>query len=136
MDRYIKLEKNGSHCGEGTYGVVYKARDRQTDLFVAMKKIRLETEDEGIPSTTLREISTLRQLRHPNIVELNDVIHSDGKLYLVFEFVDKDLKKYMEAVNGPLDPELVRVRCHIYSSNLIYLLMQLIVLYFTNASWS
>ena len=109
MDRYIKLEKNGSNCGEGTYGVVYKARDRQTDLFVAMKKIRLETEDEGIPSTTLREISTLRQLRHPNIVELNDVIHSEGKLYLVFEFVDKDLKKYMEAVKGPLDPELVRV---------------------------
>mmetsp|Transcript_59080 Transcript_59080/g.128253 ORF Transcript_59080/g.128253 Transcript_59080/m.128253 type:complete len:294 (-) Transcript_59080:233-1114(-) len=108
MDRYIKLEKNGSNCGEGTYGVVYKARDRQTDLFVAMKKIRLETEDEGIPSTTLREISTLRQLRHPNIVELNDVIHSDGRLYLVFEFVDKDLKKYMEAVNGPLDPELIR----------------------------
>ena len=69
MDRYVKLEKNGSNCGEGTYGVVYKARDRQTDQFVAMKKIRLETEDDGIPSTTLREISTLRQLRHPNIVE-------------------------------------------------------------------
>jgi serine/threonine protein kinase len=68
MDRYVKFEKSGS-CGEGTYGVVYKARDKQTDLFVAMKKIRLETEDEGIPSTTLREISTLRQLRHPNIVE-------------------------------------------------------------------
>jgi serine/threonine protein kinase len=68
MDRYVKIEKNGT-CGEGTYGVVYKAKDRQTDLFVAMKKIRLENEDEGIPSTTLREISTLRQLRHPNIVE-------------------------------------------------------------------
>mmetsp|Transcript_1925 Transcript_1925/g.3051 ORF Transcript_1925/g.3051 Transcript_1925/m.3051 type:complete len:294 (+) Transcript_1925:61-942(+) len=108
MDRYVKLEKNGSNCGEGTYGVVYKARDRQTDQFVAMKKIRLETEDDGIPSTTLREISTLRQLRHPNIVELNDVIHSDGRLYLVFEFVDKDLKKYMEAVSGPLDPELIK----------------------------
>ena len=62
MDRYVKIEKNGANCGEGTYGVVYKARDRQTDLFVAMKKIRLETEDEGIPSTTLREISTLRQV--------------------------------------------------------------------------
>lgn len=107
MDRYVKIEKGGN-CGEGTYGVVYKARDRRTNLFVAMKKIRLETEDEGIPSTTLREISTLRQLRHPNIVELNDVIHSEGRLYLVFEFVDKDLKKYMEAVNGPLNPELVR----------------------------
>lgn len=69
MERYVKLEKNGSNCGEGTYGVVYKARDRQTNLIVAMKKVKLENEDEGIPSTTLREISTLRQLRHQNIVE-------------------------------------------------------------------
>ena len=112
MDRYVKLEKNGSNCGEGTYGVVYKALDKKTDLYVAMKKIRLETDDEGIPSTTLREISTLRQLRHPNIVELCDVIHSEGKMYLVFEFVDQDLKKYMDSVKGPLDPAIVRVRLH------------------------
>ena len=65
-------------------------------------------EDEGIPSTTLREIAVLRQLRHPNIVELNDVVHSDGRLYLVFEFVDKDLKKYFEATDGPLDPQLIK----------------------------
>lgn len=108
MERYVKLEKNGNNIGEGTYGVVYKAKDRQTNLLVAMKKVKLENEDEGIPSTTLREISTLRQLKHPNIVELSDVIHSDGRLYLVFEFVDMDLKKYMESVTGPLDPQLVR----------------------------
>jgi hypothetical protein len=36
MERYQKIEKNG-HCGEGTYGVVYKAKDKQTDLFVALK---------------------------------------------------------------------------------------------------
>jgi serine/threonine protein kinase len=69
MERYQKLEKNGSNSGEGTYGVVYKARDRQTNLLVAMKKVKLESDDEGIPSTTLREISTLRHLRHTNIVE-------------------------------------------------------------------
>ena len=69
MDRYQKIEKN-STVGEGTYGVVYKAKDKQTDSFVALKRIRLEVEDEGIPSTTLREISVLRQLKHPNIVEL------------------------------------------------------------------
>jgi serine/threonine protein kinase len=40
---------------------------------------------------------------------LNDVIHSDGRLYLVFEFVDMDLKKYMDSVNGPLEPELIKV---------------------------
>ena len=72
------------------------------------QRIRLEVEDEGIPSTTLREISVLRQLKHPNIVELSDVIQSEGRLYLVFEFVDKDLKKYLEACHGPLSPQLIK----------------------------
>jgi len=69
MDRYQKIEKNGSNLGEGTYGVVYKARDKQTNEIIALKRIRLEVEDEGIPSTALREISLLRELQHPNIVE-------------------------------------------------------------------
>ena len=69
----------------------------------------MEVEDEGIPSTTLREISVLRQLKHPNIVNLNDVVQSDGRLYLIFEFVDKDLKKYFESCEGMLAPELVKV---------------------------
>jgi len=94
--------------GEGTYGVVYKAKDKQTDELVALKRIRLEVEDEGIPSTTLREISVLRQLKHPAIVELTDVVQSEGRLYLVFEFVEKDLKKYFEACEGPLPPQLVK----------------------------
>lgn len=107
MDRYQKVEKNGD-CGAGTYGVVYKAKDKQTNTIVALKRIRLEVEDEGIPSTTLREISVLRQLKHPNIVELSDVVQSDGRLYLVFEFVDKDLKKYFEATEGRLSPQLIK----------------------------
>ena len=55
--------------GEGTYGVVYKAKDKQLGDFVALKKIRLEVEDEGVPSTALREISILKDLDHPNIVK-------------------------------------------------------------------
>jgi hypothetical protein len=53
----------------GTYGVVYKAREKSTGDFVALKKIRLEAEDEGVPSTALREISLLKELSHPNIVQ-------------------------------------------------------------------
>lgn len=64
MERYLKLEK----IGEGTYGVVYKAKDRVSEQIVALKRIRLEAEDEGIPSTAIREISLLKELRHPNIV--------------------------------------------------------------------
>ena len=64
MDKYQKLEK----IGEGTYGVVYKARDTSTGELFALKKIRLEAADEGIPSTAIREISLLKELQHPNIV--------------------------------------------------------------------
>lgn len=55
--------------GEGTYGVVYKAIDLQTGETVAIKKIRLEKEDDGVPSTAIREISLLKNLKHPNVVE-------------------------------------------------------------------
>ena len=66
LDRYERQEK----LGEGTYGIVYKCRDLQTGQIVALKKIRLEKEDDGVPSTAIREISLLKGLRHPNIVEL------------------------------------------------------------------
>jgi cyclin-dependent kinase 1 len=68
----------------------------------------LEVEDEGIPSTALREISLLRELQHENIVDLKDCVQEDGKLYLVFEFLDKDLKKHMEAIHGLLSPAQVK----------------------------
>ncbi|KAJ6442024.1 cell division control protein 2 [Purpureocillium lavendulum] len=96
MENYQKLEK----VGEGTYGVVYKARDLANGgRIVALKKIRLEAEDEGVPSTAIREISLLKEMKDPNIVQLFNIVHADGhKLYLVFEFLDLDLKKYMEAL--------------------------------------
>jgi len=72
LDKYQKLEK----LGEGTYGVVYKALNRETNEFVAIKKIRLEKEDDGVPSTAIREISLLKNLKHPNIVELKEVLFS------------------------------------------------------------
>lgn len=66
---------------------------------MALKKIRLEVEDEGVPSTALREISLLKELEHPNVVKLLDVEHSQvpSRLYLVFEWLDQDLKKYMDS---------------------------------------
>ncbi|KAJ6160942.1 hypothetical protein N7470_004338 [Penicillium chermesinum] len=96
MENYQKIEK----IGEGTYGVVYKARElNHPNRIVALKKIRLEAEDEGVPSTAIREISLLKEMQDPNIVQLFNIVHADGhKLYLVFEFLDLDLKKYMEAL--------------------------------------
>ncbi|EEY68005.1 cell division protein kinase, putative [Phytophthora infestans T30-4] len=107
MDRYQRIEKGGS-IGEGTYGVVYKSLDLMTKQVVALKRIRLETEDDGIPSTALREISVLRELEHRNIVSLLDCLQEDGKLFLVFEFMDKDLKRHMEHTLGKLEPAQIK----------------------------
>mmetsp|Transcript_5092 Transcript_5092/g.15237 ORF Transcript_5092/g.15237 Transcript_5092/m.15237 type:complete len:308 (+) Transcript_5092:260-1183(+) len=110
MENYQKLEK----IGEGTYGVVYKARDKRTSEMIALKKIRLEQEDEGVPSTAIREISILRELQHANIVKFNDVVHCNNKLYLVFEYLDQDLKRYMDSIpqSTPLDP--MRIKSYLY----------------------
>ncbi|KAG0238278.1 Cyclin-dependent kinase catalytic subunit, partial [Mortierella sp. GBA43] len=93
-DAYHKEEK----IGEGTYGVVYKAIEKATGRVVAMKKIRLENEDEGVPCTAIREISLLKELRHDHVVRLLDIIHDENRLYLVFEFLELDLKKYMDTL--------------------------------------
>ncbi|KAJ1898902.1 Cyclin-dependent kinase catalytic subunit [Kickxella alabastrina] len=107
--RYAKLDK----VGEGTYGVVYKARDLKEGGIVAMKKIRLEGDDEGVPSTAIREISLLKELQHDNIVRLLDIVYDDYKLYLVFEFLDLDLKKYMDSV-GPAGLSPVQVKSYMH----------------------
>ncbi|KAK0085648.1 hypothetical protein PV325_004720 [Microctonus aethiopoides] len=96
MDNFCNIEK----IGEGTYGVVYKARDKITGKLVALKRIRLATETEGVPSTAIREISLLKDLTHPNIVQLFDVVIGDKNLYLVFEYLQKDLKKYLDSVKS------------------------------------
>ncbi|ETN39589.1 serine/threonine-protein kinase pef1 [Cyphellophora europaea CBS 101466] len=89
---FQQLEK----LGEGTYATVYKGRNRQTGELVALKEIHLDSE-EGTPSTAIREISLMKELKHENIVTLHDVIHTENKLMLVFEYMDKDLKKFMDS---------------------------------------
>lgn len=63
-----------TQIGEGTYGQVYKARDKNTGQLVALKKVRLENEKEGFPITAVREIKILRQLNHKNIVNLREIV--------------------------------------------------------------
>ncbi|KAJ4771989.1 Cyclin-dependent kinase 2 [Rhynchospora pubera] len=103
MEKYEKLEK----VGEGTYGKVYKAQDKATGQLVALKKTRLEMDEEGIPPTALREVSILQLLAQSiYIVRLLCVEHvqKNGKpiLYLVFEFLETDLKKFIDTYRrGP-----------------------------------
>ncbi|KAJ5199419.1 hypothetical protein N7491_000024 [Penicillium cf. griseofulvum] len=96
MENYQKIEK----AGEGAYGVVYKARElKHPNRIVALKKVRLEAEDEGVPGTAIREISLLKEMKDPNVVQLLNIVHVDGhNLYLVMEFLDIDLKRYMDAL--------------------------------------
>ncbi|XP_045212280.1 cyclin-dependent kinase 1-like [Mercenaria mercenaria] len=110
MDDYVKIEK----IGEGTYGVVYKGKNKKTNKSVALKKIRLESEDEGVPSTAIREISLLKELQHPNIVCLEDVLMQENKLYLVFEFLSMDLKKYMDTIPSGQYMDKMLVKSYTY----------------------
>ena len=90
MDRYQKIERICLH------GSLYKVRDKQTQAIMALKTIRLDAEDEGFPSAVIREISLLKELKHPNIVQLNDVLYSEDKLRLIFEYLQHDLRKQMD----------------------------------------
>lgn len=102
--RYEKQEK----IGEGSYGVVYKARDTTTGTIVALKRIRLDVDEEGVPCTAIREISLLKELRHDNIVKLLDVCHSEHRLTLVFEYLELDLKKYLDRESGDIDAATIQ----------------------------
>ena len=82
--------------------------DKRTGEYVALKKIRLESQEEGIPSTAIREIALLKELSHINIVKLIDVVHTEKKLTLVFEYLDFDLKKKMDDTPGLLEVPIIK----------------------------
>ncbi|PWY86856.1 serine/threonine-protein kinase pef1 [Aspergillus heteromorphus CBS 117.55] len=104
---FQQLEK----LGQGTYATVYKGRNRQTNEFVALKEIHLDCE-EGAPSTAIREISLMKGLTHENILSLQDVVNVEDKLVLVFEYMDKDLRSYMDAQGHPLDIMTIKSFTH------------------------
>jgi len=92
MDRY----QYSTRLGEGISSVVFKALDRQRNEHVALKTIDLDNEEEGVPSTALREIAILNRLHHPNIIGLRDVVHHDKKLVIALEYVQWNLRQYAD----------------------------------------
>jgi serine/threonine protein kinase len=106
LANFLKVKK----IGEGTYGEVYESIDTSKNQRVALKKLRIENKDEGIPITALREMCILKNLKHENIVELYEIIHDIDKIVLIFEFVDMDLKMYIDKCKGIKDINIIKVR--------------------------
>ncbi|KAJ3008233.1 Cyclin-dependent kinase 10 [Thoreauomyces humboldtii] len=102
VDTYQKLNR----IGEGTYGIVYRARHRTSGDVVALKRIRMDQEQEtGMPLSSLREISLLKSLRHENIVRVLDVVVGKG-LENIF-MADFGLARKFELPSVPMTPKVV-----------------------------
>lgn len=93
--------------GEGAYGIVLKCRDKETGTEVAIKKFKESEDDELVRKTILREVKVLQMLKHPNIVNLIEAFRRGGKLYLVFEYVEKTVLEILEQHPYGVKPDLV-----------------------------
>ena len=93
--------------GEGAYGIVYKCRNKETKEYVAIKKFK-ESEDEIVKKTMRRELKVLQVLKNDNIVEFKQAFKQKGNLYLVFEFIDKNLLELLEQSPTGLSPQLIK----------------------------
>ncbi|KAG6471908.1 cyclin-dependent kinase G-2-like isoform X1 [Zingiber officinale] len=106
VDEFEKLNK----IDEGTYGVVYRAKDKKTGEIVALKKVKMAKEKEGFPLTSLREINILLSFHHPSIVDVKEVVvgNSVDKIFMVMEYMEHDLKALMETMKQPFSQSEVK----------------------------
>lgn len=115
---------------EGTYGVVYRAKDKRTGQIVALKKLKMEKEKEGFPITSLREINMLLKAKHPNIVHVREIVVGSNmdKIYIVMDYVEHDLKSLMETMKQPflegevktLTMQLLRAVHHLHDNWILH----------------
>lgn len=106
VDEFERLNR----IDEGTYGVVYRAKDKKTGEIVALKKVKMEKEREGFPLTSLREINILLSLHHPSIVDVKEVVvgSSLDSIFMVMEYMEHDLKALMETMKKPFTQSEVK----------------------------
>jgi cyclin-dependent kinase-like len=93
--------------GEGAYGIVYKCRNKETGKYVAIKKFK-EVEDEIVKKTMKRELRMLQRMHHENIVDFIEAFKRKGNLFLVFEYVEKNLLEILQDSPRGLEPKLIR----------------------------
>lgn len=94
--------------GEGAYGVVLKCRHKESGDMVAVKKFKDSEENDDVKRTTLRELKMLRTLKQENIVELREAFRRKGKLYLVFEYVERNMLELLEEMPNGVPTEKVK----------------------------
>jgi cell division cycle 2-like protein len=96
---------------EGTYGVVFRARDKGTGAIRALKKVKMDKEREGFPLTALREANILLSMQHPNVVGVTEMVmgNSLDSIFMVMEFAEHDLKGLMETMTKPFT--IPEVKC-------------------------
>lgn len=90
---------------------MYKAVRHADKEVVAVKEIKIDHCDDGIPSTAIREIAVLQELKNnPYIVNLNEIVHGENRnrLFLLFEYYNKDVKKYLDKLTTPMEPAMVK----------------------------
>eukprot|EP00898_Chlorokybus_atmophyticus_P008064 jgi/Chlat1/8259/Chrsp78S07698 len=106
VDEFERLNR----IDEGTYGVVYRARDKKSDEVVALKKVKMDKEREGFPMTALREVNILLSFHHPNIVNVKEVVVGKNldSIFMVMEFMEHDLKALMEQMKHPFSQSEVK----------------------------
>lgn len=118
---------------EGTYGVVYRAKDKRTEEIVALKRLKMEKEKEGFPITSLREINTLLKGQHPNIVTVREIVVGSNmdKIFIVMDYVEHDLKSLMETMKHKkqvflpgevkcLTQQLIRAVAHLHDNWILH----------------
>ncbi|KAI8526889.1 hypothetical protein RHMOL_Rhmol12G0034000 [Rhododendron molle] len=108
--RSVNVFERLNKIDEGTYGVVYRAKDRDTGAIVALKKVKMEKEREGFPLTALREINILLSFHHPSIVDVKEVVVGSNldSIFMVMEYMDHDLKGLMETMKRPYSQSEVK----------------------------
>ncbi|KAF7352761.1 CTD kinase subunit alpha [Mycena venus] len=110
-----------NQVGEGTFGKVYKAQNMVTKRYVALKRIRMESEKEGFPVTAMREIKLLQSLSHENVVRLYEMMVSNGSVYMVFEYLEHDLTGVLSQTQFSFNDAHLKSLSHQMLAGLAYL---------------
>ena len=126
--RFVTEFEKMNRIGEGTYGIVYRARDTKTGEIVALKKMRMEREKDGIPVSALREITILLDCNHENIVPMKEIAvgRSLESMFLVMEYCEQDLASLLDNMQTPFtESQVCSGQCSAHAHSTLFTLGQM-----------